>query len=114
MGDEETRTKQEPSWWPLDASPGGYDPSSPFGEPVEWPDAFAWEQLLDVDRRDRPSVPSDLDLLAIEGLPYNDGGGHALPTELEVGLLPDSIWAPGDGPSAVVGAGAPSEDEAQA
>ena len=103
MGDEETQTKQEPSWWAFDAAADASPPPDPFGDPVEWPDALAWEQLFESDLRasaaDLPSLDLgvDLDATKLEAPPGAGGDADGPPAELHLEPLPESIWAPGGG-----------------
>ena len=96
MGDQETQTQQEPPPWASAASPHDLASLPAFDEPLQWPDATAWEQLFEGDAG--PSqplyVPEDfaIDLLLDADVPADHGGGP--PTEAHLEPLPSSIWAP--------------------
>ena len=96
MGDQDTQTQQERSWWAADGSPEDFASSPAFDEPLEWPDATAWEQLFEGGPPTQPAyVPEDFGagLLFPEAAPVEDGGGGR-PTEAHLEPLPQSIWAP--------------------
>lgn len=102
MGDRDTQTQQEPSWWASDAVSEDFASSPSFDEPVEWPDAMAWEALFENGPATQPVyVPDDfgVDLLFGPETGANDEDGGP-PTEAHLPPLPASIWAPdpaGDG-----------------
>ena len=96
MGDRDTQTQQEPSWWAYDASPEDLASSPSFDQPVEWPDAMAWESLFAGGPETQPAyVPDDLavDLLFAPEAEGGDVGGGP-PIEAPLAPLPASIWAP--------------------
>ena len=97
MGDRDTQTQQEPSWWASDASPEDLASSPSFDQPVEWPDAMAWESLFE----DGPEIPPvyvpddfDVDLRVAPEAEREDEVGGGLPSKAPLDPLPASIWAP--------------------
>jgi hypothetical protein len=110
MGDQDTQLQQERQWWAADGSEE-LASSPSFDEPLQWPDAAAWEDLFEGGPPTQPAyVPEDFGagLLFSEAAaaPDDDDGGPATQAHLEP--LPQSIWAPdpsaGDPDDAVVAA----------
>ena len=42
MADETKQAEEETSWWLFDAFADSELPSTPFDEPLQWPDALDW------------------------------------------------------------------------
>lgn len=108
MGDQDTQTQQERSWWAADGSPEDLGSSPSFDEPLEWPDATAWEPLFEGGPPTEPAyVPEDFGTGLLfgpaPGTAGDDDGG--LPTQVHLEPLPQSIWAQdpsGDDPADAV------------
>ena len=96
MRDQDTHLQQEPLWWASDVPPGDVAASPSFDEPLEWPDAMAWESLFEGGPPTQPAyVPDDfaVDLVFSPETPAVEDRGRP-PTEAHLEPLPASIWAP--------------------
>lgn len=96
MGDQDTQTQHEPSWWAADASPEDLASSPSFDQPLEWPDVAAWEELFEGGPPTQAGyVPQDFgpSLTFPEPPSAGEDSDRDPPTQAHLQPLPDSIWA---------------------
>ena len=89
MADEETQVEEDTLWWTLDGLPDVPPSSASFDEPLEWPEALAWEDPPDGWPADWASGVTDVDTRTVE-----PAGDFAFPSVDDPSNLPDSDWAP--------------------
>lgn len=91
MADETTQTGEETSWWDLDVFADSELPSTPFDEPLEWPETLDWGEYSAADGDLR--FPGTDDLTSGPILPpASDPAPPAPETPSPVAPAPDTQW----------------------